>query len=209
MVQIYKNTFLPNLFYKKRYLLKSSRCNPNASLQEESDFFSKKITIDTISEDVNHFLQEKIRVDVILRRLVCPDIDLFVTFDKRSNQPLGYYWALTASEKSYWHDTFKIPLNSALVFNAYITDNARRKGIYSHLIHTIHQYLLSEKKCVAVYTIVEERNKASLNANLNANLVIHMTNHLIKFFGKNIFSIYKNDKKNIYFVLTGKKNHIP
>ena len=173
------------------------------------DFYIEKITLETITEEVNHFLQERIMVDVLLKRLVCPDIDLFVTFQKHTGKPIGYYWALTANQNSYWHDSFRIPINSALVFNAFVTDDTRRKGVYAHLIDFTHRYLFNERKCAAVFTIVEKRNTASLNANQKANLVIYKTNHLIKFLGKNVFSIYTNDEKETFCVLFKKSNTIP
>jgi len=161
-----------------------------------------------ISEAVASFLQEQVRTEVLLQRLNCPDTDLFVIFEKDSRRPVGFYWSLISNRETYWHDSFRIPLNTALVFNAYVSTAARRKGIYSELICEIHKYLFEERRCTAVFTIVEKQNMASLKANLKAGLHHYKKNILIKIFNKNVLSVYKNGRTETFFILFRKKNTI-
>ena len=201
-------TGLMNLFYKERYLLKSDSQYKKPASRRDLGFCINRIEKESIPESVINFLQKRLKTNVLQQRLACKEIDLFAAFERNSGQPVGYYWSLISHQKEYWHDSFKIPVNTALVFNAYVADHARRKGVYTSLINETHHYLLVEKNCEAVFTIVESRNLASLNANLTAHLVKFKRNYLIKFFGKNIFSIYENGDTDFYFTLFRKKNMI-
>jgi GNAT superfamily N-acetyltransferase len=181
------------LFYKERLLLQLT-CEdlPDSPSSPEGNFTIQRFPSNQIPASVRAFLSARIQEKVLTQRLACPDVDLFLAVDTVSQEPLGYYWSLVSVQKTYFHDAFRIPLGTALVFNAYVIEEYRKKGIYSHLIVYAHHYLLEEKGCSRVYTIVEKRNLASLGANLKNNLKVSAHNSLIKFCGRNIFSTYRN-----------------
>jgi len=183
------------LFYKERFLLQLTREDlPARPPSPEGSIAIQRFPSNQVPATIRTFLANRIQEKTLIQRLACPDVDLFLAVDTISREPLGYYWSLVSAQKAYFHDAFRIPIGTALVFNAYVMEEHRKRGIYSHLIHYAHRYLLEEKGCSRVYTIVEKSNLASLGANLKNNLKVTAHNSLIKFFGMNIFSTYRNGR---------------
>lgn len=143
-------------------------------------------------------------------RLKNPDLTLYIATETATGQTAGYYWAATSKTRPLWHDNFPIPKGSALLFNALVLPEHRRRGLYLALISTAQQHLLLTNKLEAVYTIVENSNQPSLKANWQAGGQMHATNHLLKLLRRNIFSIYKFHKTNkleVHYVFHNAKSH--
>lgn len=199
--QQFKKKFC-DLFYKERLLLRLTRENLAANLlSPEGGIAIQRFPSNQVPAAIRAFLATRIRRQALAQRLACADVNLFVAMDRLNQEPLGYYWSLTSSQKAYFHDAFRIPIGTALVFNAYVVEGQRKKGVYSQLILSAHHFLLEEKGCSSVYTIVEKQNIPSLRANLKNNLQVEAQNCLIKFCGKNFFSIYRNGINKLYWVL--------
>lgn len=141
-----------------------------------------------------------------IQRLEQKGIFLAVVFFK--HEIAGYYWGITGQDNQIlWHDKFPIKPRQGLVFNAFVFPSYRRKGVYRLLQKRIHEHLFS-KGCDVVYTIVENSNTPSMKANAEFGLKKFATNYLIKFFGKNIFSIYTNPEGiKVYYVGHGPQSH--
>lgn len=193
---------IKHLFLKKRFIFEQKITDPPiCNNQTSRDFSICSYSNGQISKELFEFLQKNIGKRKLLKRLECPNVLLFIANNVKTGNPAGYYWALFSHGDEFMHDSFIIPRGSALVFNAYVPGDFRKRGVYSILISFCHQYLFLNNQCNSIYTIVEETNFASLGANKKAGLLIQKTNYLIKFFGKNIFSLVRNGGWKIYFLL--------
>jgi hypothetical protein len=193
---------IAKLFLKKRYLL---AINSN-DFKKVPQIFNKKIiikniVISTLTNEVFSFLNKKIRKETIKNRINKNNCDLFVAYLKGNSNPVGYYWAITTENGEKWHDSFKIPQKSALLFNAFVAEECRNFGVYSHLIFFAQEYLYKNKNIINIYTIVEQNNFPSLKANLNTGSKMKGENFLIKFFGSNVVSIFLQNNHYSLFIM--------
>jgi RimJ/RimL family protein N-acetyltransferase len=155
---------------------------------------------DELPEGQKQFLYDIIGKESVKARLKIKNCSLFLAHQDR--EPVGFYWSVFANQKSKWHDNVKINEDKGLAFNAYIDPEYRRQGIYTLLQAAVHNYLLSNLNLSKVYTVVENRNIASMKANEKFGLKKCKKNYLIKFLSINILSIFKYDgERQIHFVL--------
>lgn len=140
-------------------------------------------------------------------RLKRKDCIAFVA-SNRDGKPVGYYWSVVPKNKEVWHDKFKIVPQEALLFNAFVIPEFRKKGVYKSLQFYAHSHILKRENCKTVYTIVEESNLASMNANRKFGLQMVKTNVLLKLFGCPMFSIYwGNNKVSIHWVFKNEQGN--
>lgn len=171
------------LFFKKRFVL--SACEDTSEFVAPAEL----VINPRLPESSLARLEPYLSHSQILRRLEHPDISLYALFSQ-GDELAALYWSLHP-EKAIWHDKFLVEPGAALLFGAYVVPEHRRKGLYSLLIKAAHQHML-EKKVESVFTIVEASNSASLAANQQSGLKIVAHNYLIKVFGRNLFTIYRD-----------------
>jgi hypothetical protein len=166
----------------------------------ENKVIIKIIDKNKLTDEVYSFLSEKIRKETINNRICNKSCDLFVAYLKGNTNPIGYYWAITCKYGNEWHDSFKISEKSSLLFNAFVSEDCRNFGVYSQLISYAQDYLFKTIGIININTIVEQKNTPSLKANLKTGSKIIGVNHLLKFFGFNVFSIFQiNHHLSFYF----------
>ncbi len=204
-------TFINNYILKTRYIFATDHLPFQESLDqlfyitkiETLDINTKNTTIlNCINFLVLHISKEKLQY-----RLALPNCTVFVALEKDSNQPVGYCWAIKAEKYSIWHDKFCLDPGNGLLFNAYVREEYRGRGIYKILQFAVHDYLFN-MNCRQVYTIVEGSNTPSLKASQKFGLACVGKNYLIKFLKYNIFSIYRWEKGlKIYYVFKNAKGN--
>jgi hypothetical protein len=140
------------------------------------------------------FLSIHLGKDKALSRLKRDDCKVFIA-EAKTGELVGYYWSLSPKLSEVWHDKFKVNPGSALLFNAFVVPEHRRRRVYESLQIYSHDYLFRHENCKTVYTIVEQSNKASLAANVKFGLHATMENILIKIMGINFLSIYWHGHK--------------
>ncbi len=204
-------TFIDNYVFKTRYIFATDHL-PYQEVQNPR-FYIIKIdnintdTKNTISLNCIDFLQKYISKQKLQSRLSLSRCAVFLAVEKENNQPVGYCWAIKAEEKPIWHDKFYLDPENGLLFNAYVREEYRGRGIYKMLQFAVHDYLFNIN-CRQVYTIVEGSNTPSLKASQKFGLACVGKNYLIKFLKYNIFSIYRWEKGlKIYYVFKNAKGN--
>lgn len=204
-------TFIDNYVFKTRYIFATDHL-PYQEVQNPRFYIIKidNIDIDTknpISLNCIDFLLQYINKQKLQSRLSLPRCAVFLAVEKDSDQPVGYCWAIKAEKYSIWHDKFCLDPGNGLLFNAYVREEYRGRGIYKILQFAVHDYLFN-MNCRQVYTIVEGSNTPSLKASQKFGLACVGKNYLIKFLKYNIFSIYRWEKGlKIYYVFKNAKGN--
>jgi GNAT superfamily N-acetyltransferase len=204
-------TFINDYIIKTRYVFAADHLafqeiqNPRYALIKIDDIVTD--TKNTISLNCIDFLLKYISKEKLQSRLSLPGCAVFLAADLESKQPVGYCWAIKAEKNSIWHDKFCLDPGNGLLFNAYVREEYRGRGIYKMLQFAVHDYLFNIN-CRQVYTIVEGSNTPSLKASQKFGLACVGKNYLIKFLKYNIFSIYRWEKGlNIYYVFKNAKGN--
>lgn len=163
---------------KVRYLLAIER-DAYAAGQRALDGFSVRL-LDAGHRAACDWISSRIGPERLARRLQDPDCTGFVACSGEGGQPVGFYWALCPGETVRWHDKFPVPPGAALLFNAWVDEKYRGRGVYRMLVAAAHDHVFFTKGCSKAFTIVERRNRASLAANLRFGLHKEAVNTLVK-----------------------------
>jgi hypothetical protein len=199
--------FYNKYFFKKRLILNhtedgTKEANLVNQLNGEYTIFDFDILDLKKSEYFMYikFLLKYIRKEKVRERIRNPLCKLIFAIKKESLKPVGFYWGIISSDKVIWHDCFPLKPNNVLLFNAMVEKENRNKGVYSLLIRYMNDFFI-KKNHKNIFTVVEKRNIHSLKANLKSGCNIYANNYLIKFFGRNVFSIFiRNNRLKIYYV---------
>jgi len=148
------------------------------------------------------FLGSRLGRGTLARRLQRPDCTLYLAREDATDDVVGYYCGVVATDEPVWHDSYRVAPGDALVFNAWVDESHRRRGIYGLLQAAAHDHLLSLPDCECVVTIVEDRNTPSMEANSRFGLRPAAKNYLLKAFGINILSIVRDGETDVGLVLT-------
>jgi GNAT superfamily N-acetyltransferase len=204
-------TFINDYIIKIRYVFAAE----HLPLQEIQNPRFDLIKIDDIDTDTKNtillscidFLLKYISKEKLQSRLSMSRCAVFLAIKKETKQPIGYCWAIKAEKNSIWHDKFCLAPGAGLLFNAYVKEEYRGRGIYKMLQFAVHDYLFN-MNCRQVYTIVESSNTPSLKASQRFGLVCVGKNYLVKLLKYNIFSIYRWEKGlKIYYVFKNAKGN--
>jgi RimJ/RimL family protein N-acetyltransferase len=209
---LYKiKTFINDFVFKTRYVFATAHL-PFHDILAQQFYIIKIETLDINTKNTTvlnciDFLLKYISKEKLQSRLSLSRCAVFLAVEKENNQPVGYCWAIKAEEKPIWHDKFYLDPGNGLLFNAYVREEYRGRGIYKMLQFAVHDYLFNIN-CRQVYTIVEGSNTPSLKASQRFGLACVGKNYLIKFLKYNIFSIYRWDKGlKIYYVFKNAKGN--
>lgn len=197
------NSFIQNYFIKKRivYTLKHT-----IEYKGNADYNIIEID-DRIFKRYKNFLQQYIDEIKLKERVSNPYCTGFLAIHRKTDRAVGFEWTIVSHKKEYRHDNFLVPKNEGLLFNAYVTEEHRGKGVFRKLKTTAANYLLNVRRCNNAFSVVESLNKSSINANQQIGSIEVGRNYLIKVLKRNVFSITILDGKKISFeyVLTGSK----
>ena len=206
--------FVEKLFFKRRNIYS---CKINSEIESKQQFDLIPGFKFCIAENWNQLEAELtysnlnkafgiVKTSEVRHRLKNNDFVFFYLLDKETKKTAASYWAFCPSESKKWFDTFLVKKGDALLCNAYVEKQYRRKGFYSYLIRSSHQWLFEKKNVQRVFTIVEQSNRASDSVNRKYYEEVTFTNHLYKLFSFNLFSVLKNQySKKIFFVPFGLK----
>lgn len=169
----------------------------------------------TIPSDSATFtsMAEYVNPELLKARLANPAATLFLITEVESERVAGFYWAAINRQQGrqeLWHDNFPIPYGFALLFNAVVVPEHRRRGLYQALIMGAQHHLLGEVGLPAIYTIVENQNSPSLRANTRFGGQVVATNILVKLLGVNVFSIFRQHptgQVTVHYVFRNTKSH--
>lgn len=199
---------IENWFFKRRTLfgigIESYEEQPIDNAEYIVNSYSGRIDQTQLTGAELKYLYEKIGESRVDNRLKRADCSLFLAREKDANHGdiAGFYWGVTPEGDVVWHDNFKVEDSEALVFNGFVEPQYRRSGVYSLLQGATHNHVFYEKDVDFVYTIVENRNTASMSANKEFGLEKVASNYLIKLLYINLFSIYTSEKEtSVIFVL--------
>lgn len=194
------------LFFKKRTLfsINKQEYKPRNIIHDnfEVRIYSKPKNLDAKIRD---YLYKNTKRNIIEKRLFDDECVLAIAFIKDNQRPAGYCWAMGSRDSVLYHDSFFIPRGSALVFNAYIEPEHRRKGVYRLFQAGLHDYMFQFSWCETVFTIVENQNPPALDACIKFGLKKYSFNYLVKILGRNVFSIYKLNGKFLVKYVCGKQ----
>lgn len=104
-------------------------------------------------------------------------------------------------DESLWHDNYPLKNKEGLIYSSFVDPHHRGRSFYVLLLNFIDSYFHEGKICSIkkLVAIVEENNVASKKSHEKSGYMVFEKNYLIKFFGKNIFSIYSKPLRG-YFV---------
>ena len=197
---------IQDLFFKPRTIFRICRDEyEHREVDNEgyvTECFSGDTRVTDLDPELKQFLVDKVGSKTVVSRIRNEDCSLYVARTVDDGQPAGFYWGVIAASSPVWHDSFRVPTQSGLVFNAYVKEDHRRKGVYRLLQAVSHNHLLSSDDCECVFTIVENRNTASMGANREFGLQAASRNYLLKFLSVNVFSIVSGKETDISTVLT-------
>lgn len=206
-MDLYKFT---KLFFKKRFVFVISAKDYNTL-----NFIENKnhLSFELISSsnfyklaNVYEIPDDDLRLNIFKNRLNYPDIWKCV-IAILDGKPAGCHWILLPAKYKLFYDSFELDETTALFCGVFVNPNYRGKRVYNSMQCFVYNMWINNFPDRNIITIVEERNDSSLKSNLRIGLNIKGINYLIKFFGKNLFSIYylPNYKIQIWNVLTMKK----
>lgn len=197
---------IEDLFFKRRTIfgVNSSEYqlrDPNHNSHEISRY-TGVTNANELDDAARQFLHHYINEGTVTRRFQLKNCSLHLARETSSYEPSGFYWSVHAKKSDVWHDSFRVPPGSGLVFNAFVEPSHRRQGVYRLLQSSSHDHLLGEVGCNRVFTIVEDRNEASMRANRKFGLTKKGKNYLIKFLSVNIISVIETPNgRRTHFVL--------
>lgn len=201
---LYKiNNFVQKYFFKIRIIFETTNTNE----KELSDY--KIIEIDrSVVNEYKKFFQKNINEKVLINRLKNEDCRGFLAIHLETKVPVGFEWCIMSKNKEYRHDNFLVPIGYGLLFNAYVIESHRGKGVFQALKIKATKHLIENEKSNCVLSVVELLNAPSIKGNKKIGSYPIGRNYLVKILKRNFFSIskIKNHKINIDYVLTGEKN---
>jgi hypothetical protein len=203
---------IEDLFFKRRTLFGIDLDNYNEQAIENAEYivngYSGRIDPTQLDRNELRSLYEKIGERRVDNRLKRADCSLFLAREKdaKNGDLAGFYWSVAPEGDVVWHDNFKVESSEALVFNGFVYPKYRRSGVYRLLQSATHNHVFYKKDVDFVYTIVENRNTASMSANKEFGLKKVAVNYLVKFLSINILSIFKSECRVIVHYVINKKN---
>lgn len=132
-----------------------------------------------------------------------------VIFAYINQKPVACYWYLKIPNSAFRFDSFIHEDNQILLGSAYVKGEMRGKGINKLLRSKVAKKI---KECYPErlpLSIIEAKNHHSLKSVKVNGVKLFGTNYLIKFLGKNIFSLFKdmNGKWKVWFLPLYKQTH--
>lgn len=116
------------------------------------------------------------------------------------NKVLGYSF-LHLPSKTEWNDSLPTYKDEARESSTYVEECARGRGIRGVILISQKRYCLEHGK--KMWCVIEDINESSIKSTKKSGIILTRKNYLVKFLGRNIFSILKNPFK--VFLLLGEK----
>lgn len=132
---------------------------------------------------------------------------LFISYIK--NEPAGCLWLLNIKEDDMKFDSFIHNKSQILLGGVYVHKDFRGNKLHILMKEKALNYALNTFEEKIVVSIIEKSNIPSIKNNIKLKTPILGTNYLVKFIGKNIFSIFidKDKKIKIWYLNNYKQTH--
>lgn len=151
------------------------------------------------------WLSEGIGREKVTSRIRNPAFTVLLALDSEGGGPIGYVWSLEAGQDLIWHDKFCVSPGEVLSMNSYVAPEHRRKGVYQFMMDALIKHHLQTRGCGRLFEIFEDDNVAVGLAKKQGHPILY-TNFLIKFFGSNIFSVYRGKgETKVFYVFRNEK----
>ncbi|MGL3045472.1 hypothetical protein ACSJMR_10395 [Acinetobacter pecorum] len=187
-------SFLEKYFFKKRYIFVYDLNNIGP--------ISKSINIIDV-RDVDKILKKNIKISprlqmYISKRKNSSSWKLFLYLDNNEIQGYSFLHIPTSIE---WNDSLPTNSNEARESSTFVEIEYRGLGIRGKILNAQKKFCKENNK--KMWCVIEAVNISSIKSTNRSGVNFVGTNYLIKFLGKNIFSIVFNSFK--VFLLVGKK----
>lgn len=187
-------SFIEKYILKKRYIFyyDLNNISKNNSLTNVIDLSLTQTSILSdfvISERLNAYIQKRKGMDTWR---------LFLYIE--NYQILGYSFLHTPLSTE-WNDSLPTYNNEARESSTYVESVARGRGIRGILLASQKKYCSEQNK--KMWCVIEAVNEASIKSTKKSGVKYIEKNYLLKFFGRNIFSILTNTLS--FFLLWGEK----
>lgn len=203
-----------NYVFKKRYVFYT-----NKEQLDSLDFIEQKERINISFFNFEHNSKEdleKLMNSIMSKKRAKKYIDrydqkedwmLFIAYVK--NKPAGCLWLLNIKEDGMKIDSFIHDSNQILLGGVYVNSNYRGNKLHILMKEKALFYAFNTYKNKIVVSIIEKSNTPSIKNNIKLKTPILGTNYLIKFIGKNIFSVFidENNKIKIWYLKNYKQTH--
>lgn len=184
---------IEDLFFKKRTIFSVDLDDYEPQYPDNDIYDVIRFEDGSLHPDEMRYLENHLGETTLERRLGRSNCTLFLACQSKTGDPVGFGWSAHTNDNAMWHDSFRVPPESGLVFNAFVTPSHRRRGVYRILQANRYNHLFESIGCQQVFTIVENRNSASMRANAEFGLQKKGMNYLVKFLSINVLSIIKSD----------------
>lgn len=187
-------SFLEKYFFKKRYIFVYDLNNIGP--------ISKSINIIDV-RDVDKILKKNIKISprlqmYISKRKNSNSWKLFLYIDNNEIQGYSFLHTPTSIE---WNDSLPTNINEARESSTFVEDKNRGLGIRGKILNA--QKIFSKENNKKMWCVIERINYSSLISTKKSGVVDERKNYLVKFIGRNIFSIVL--KPLNFFILYGAK----
>jgi len=193
------SSFINRFFIKKRDIYSMDISNMKKTeniILENNENYSVKLINNEVYQKHFEFLSLRISKEKIQERMNNDNFLGVLILRKNDGEPIGYLWALVVdNKKGIWHDSFYLVNGEAILVNTFVNPNFRRQG-FSHILKVIlYKKIFNKDSTLKVYNIVENVNTASMKSNEKLGVSFYSKNYLVKFIGRNVFSIYRKNSR--------------
>lgn len=171
------------------------------TLQYQEDVSCKvlNINLSNVSNEFFTKINHSERLTSLLnKRMGNANWEIFIYLE--NNIVKGYSF-LHFPENLEWHDSLPTRNDEARTVSSFVEPSFRGMGIRGELLKSQKNFCLIKKK--KLWCVIEDINESSIKSTKKSGIILTRKNYLLKFLGRNIFSILKNPFK--VFLLLGKK----
>lgn len=184
--------WLARYFFKRRHVLALRATSRDQPMRTPPDFELMGIGAGSPQGAESRYLEQLrsfIGTGILESRLNRRDVTLFIAVHDGSIA--GFVWAVTPTTDTVWHDRVPVRPGVALLFNGYVFEQYRRRGMFTSLMVAVQDHCLAVIGSWLVLGVVEASNLASLRTLASLGYSKVGENYLIKFLGVNILSILR------------------
>lgn len=192
---------------KKRFVYEFTELDIiNPPVPDRVSFYVTK-DISDIKYGHDQFLASRLNRVRFNKRMKNHHVSLVIAFDQSSYEIVGHQYCIHAINRMLWHDSFPILERTGFLFDGYVVEGFRRRGVFSYL-HFLSCLHLFEEEAERVHSISEMSNIGSRLAKERIGSKISSSNYLIKALVRNVFSILVGGREcGIYYVLNGHQSY--
>ena len=199
---------------KKRYVfyVDTKQFSDDITEAEQADLQIRFFDFDTESReelsDILKVVVPEFRLKRYLSRYDQPDIWKAI-FTFCNGKPVACMWVMIVPYDNFRFDSFLHQSGEIMWGSSYVKPSHRGRRIHNKMKCFFLKNSKDEFDNNKILSVVEKRNKKSIKSNKRLGVKMYGENYLVKFMGKNIFSIFKdmNGKWKVWFLPLYKQTH--